>query len=110
MSLNLISQDALKSLIKLSLTENRSLICFDARYNPGCKEKARKQIALCLLRNLEQMKKKRVDIKQEWIRPEVLTFKIPNRILQGLGIERADTTFNESSLESSPKSTKKRGP
>jgi hypothetical protein len=32
------------------------------------------------------MKRDGVELKEEWFRPEVLTFKIPNRILEGLGI------------------------
>jgi hypothetical protein len=35
------------------------------------------------------MKKAGVDIREDWIRPEILTFKIPSRILDGLGISRA---------------------
>jgi hypothetical protein len=76
----------MKILVKSALRENTSLICFDARYNPGCNEKLRKQIALCLLRNIETLRNKNVEIKDEWMRPEVLTFKIPTRILEELGI------------------------
>jgi len=54
--------------------------------NPGCSEKYKKQIALCLLKNIELMKSDGIELKEEWFRPEVLTFRIPNRILEGLGI------------------------
>jgi hypothetical protein len=80
-------------------------VCFDARYNPGCNEKCRKQIALILLRNIEQLKNKKVPIKDEWIRPEVLTFKIPAKILEELGIQRFNTTFDTSNYSKSPNQT-----
>ena len=32
------------------------------------------------------MKSDGIELKEEWFRPEVLTFRIPNRILEGLGI------------------------
>jgi len=32
------------------------------------------------------MKRDGIELKEDWFRPEVLTFKIPNRILEGLGI------------------------
>lgn len=92
---NKISQERLREVIKLSLTENSSLVAFDARGNPGCNEKSRKQIALCLLKNIEQMKKKNIEIREEWIKQECLTFKIPTRILEGLGIQRVNTTTSE---------------
>ena len=36
---NKITEYGLKYLIKLALMENTSVICFDARLNPGCTEK-----------------------------------------------------------------------
>lgn len=34
------------------------------------------------------MKRDGVEVRNEWIRPEVLTFKIPSRILEVLGISQ----------------------
>ena len=56
-SLNQIGAYGLKLLIKHALRDNQSLVCFDARYNPGCSEKYQKHIALCLLKNIEQFRK-----------------------------------------------------
>jgi hypothetical protein len=87
----------LKLFIKYSLKENTSLVAFDAHRNPGFVEKYRKQIALCLLKNIEYMKRNGIEIKDEWIRPENLTFKIPARILENLGINKImerSTNFN----------------
>ena len=39
---NLISSRAIKSIIKNSLSENTSLVTFDAKDNPGCTEKCKK--------------------------------------------------------------------
>ena len=46
-----------KVLIKYGLKENTSIVNVDIFGNPGCTEKVRKQIALCLLKNLEVMKR-----------------------------------------------------
>ncbi|CDW87947.1 UNKNOWN [Stylonychia lemnae] len=83
---NRFQQQDIKQLIKFSLRENTSLVSIDVQNNPGCTEKYKKQIALCLLKNIEMMKRDGIELKEEWFRPEVLTFKIPNRILEGLGI------------------------
>ena len=52
------------------------------------------------------MKKNGVSIKEDWMRPEVLTFKIPQKILDFLGIQRANTTI-DSTLSKSPTLTMK---
>ena len=44
----------LKSIIKLALMENNSIVAFDARLNPGCSEKVERQLALCMLKNIEK--------------------------------------------------------
>lgn len=53
---NLIPDSALKSLVKNSLRENHSLVSLSVGKNPGLSEKTRKQIALCLLKNIESFK------------------------------------------------------
>lgn len=66
-----------KVLVKYGLKENTSLVNVDIIGNPGCTEKIRKQVALCLLKNLELIKRQGIEIKDEWIKPENLAFKIP---------------------------------
>jgi hypothetical protein len=66
-----------KVLVKYGLKENTSLVNVDILGNPGCNQKTRKQIALCLLKNLEIIKRSGIELKEEWIKPENLTFKIP---------------------------------
>ena len=82
--------DDFKILIKLGLKENTSLVNVDIIGNPGCNEKTRKQIALCLLKNLELIRRSGIEIKDEWIKPENLAFKIPQRILDTLGIVKPE--------------------
>jgi hypothetical protein len=53
-------------------------------------------VALCLLKNIETMKKSNIEIKEEWLKQDLITFKIPSRILEGLGISRAGTTLENS--------------
>jgi len=59
-----------------------------------------------LLKNIESLKSKGVEPNPEWIRGEVLSFKIPLRVLEELGIQRPDpvhnTTFSGSASSSSP--------
>ena len=52
---NNISASAFKHIIKLALIENNSIVAFDARCNPGCTQKVQKQLALCMLKNIEKM-------------------------------------------------------
>ena len=87
-SYNLANEESIKHLIKFSLQENNTLVSLSLVGNPGLTEKARKQIALCLLKNIDQFKSNGVEVKEEWIRPENLTFKIPQRILDHLGIPK----------------------
>lgn len=93
MQQNLIEEESLKVLVKQSLTENRSIVCLSLWKNPGFSEKLRRQVALCLLRNIEACRQSGVELKDEWIKPENLTIKVPQRIMEQLGInaEQAST-------------------
>ena len=94
-------------LIKYGLKENTSLVNVDILANPGCNEKVRKQIALCLLKNLEVMRRQGVEIRDEWIKPENLSFKIPQKILDTLGIirpERKNSSENQTRSQPSQNS------
>lgn len=60
---NRIGKFGLKVLMKLGLLENQSVICFDARLNPGFTPKIKKQFALCMLKNIEILRNKGLTIK-----------------------------------------------
>lgn len=45
------------------------------------------------------MRKSGIEIREEWMRPETLTFKIPSRILEGLGILKTSTTMENSFVQ-----------
>jgi hypothetical protein len=85
---NKFTTESLKELVKYALKENATLISLDITNSPGCTEKLRKQVALCLLKNIDQMNRSGIEVKSEWIRPDILTFKIPNRIIEALGIAK----------------------
>jgi hypothetical protein len=84
---NDISQVGLKVLIKQALIDNASIVAFDARLNPGCTDKIQRQLALCMLKNIEKMQKKGVPIKSDWIKYELVSAGIPDEILRGLKIQ-----------------------
>ena len=54
--------------------------------NQGLSDKFRKQIARCLLKNIDCQRTLGIDLKPHWIRKESLMFKIPKRILNGIGL------------------------
>jgi hypothetical protein len=83
---NFISESSLRHFLKHSLQENNTLISFVANKNPGINDKFKKKIALCLLKNIENIRNQGIDIKPEWIRKENLMFKIPKRIMDTIGI------------------------
>jgi hypothetical protein len=62
----------LEDLITYSLKENSSMIGFDARFNPGASSKVLKKIALCMLKNMSIMQKKKQTIKNEWIKEHII--------------------------------------
>lgn len=83
---NRIGPAGLKSLIKGALLENNSILVFDARLNPGCSEKVERQLALCMLKNIEKMRQKELQINPEFLKPDLYSFQIPPHILKGLGL------------------------
>jgi hypothetical protein len=83
---NRISGFALKSIIKLALMENSSMIAFDARLNPGCSEKVERQLSLCMLKNIEKSKEKGLEIVPHFLKPDLYSFQIPSHILKGLNL------------------------
>lgn len=83
---NLISQVGLKTIVKLALLENNSVVAFDARLNPGSTDKVQRQLALCMLKNIEKMKLKNIAIRDEWIRWELVSVGVPPTILRNLGL------------------------
>jgi hypothetical protein len=95
-SQNRIENGALKNLVRNSLRENNSLVNLDASSNPGCDEKLCKHIALYLLKNIELHQRNGVQINPDWIKQENLTFKIPPKILEGLGISKISEMLSQS--------------
>jgi len=86
-------------VVKLALTENVSLVGFDARLNPGCTDKIEKQINLCMLKNIEKMKRKSIQIKSSWLRPELYTFGVPIGIVVDLGLKLVNTNIEKSNVK-----------
>ena len=83
---NRIGSVGLKTIVKLALMDNNSIVAFDARLNPGCSEKVERQLALCMLKNIEKTKEKGLPISPEFLKPELYSFHIPPHILKGLGL------------------------
>jgi len=75
MSNNLIKEDSIISDLIPSLRFNKSLTNFDLRENPGYTRKVRKLTALCLLRNIDLLKKAELPsyaIGKTWLNPDCL--------------------------------------
>ena len=83
---NHISEYGLKLIVKLALMENTSIIGFDARLNPGCTEKIERQLALCMLKNIEKQQSKGLEVNQKYLHPHLYSFGIPMGITKALGI------------------------
>ena len=71
-----------------SLYINESVLSFDLRGNPGNTAAMKKQIALCLIKNLEQVKLKNYPIRPSWIELKLLDVENSdlNTLMQGLSI------------------------
>lgn len=87
---NQISEYGMKTIVKLALMENSSLIGFDARLNPGCTEKIERQLALCMLKNIEKQQSKGLEINPKYLHPELYSFGIPMAITKGLGLRHVN--------------------
>lgn len=83
---NCISEHSLSTIVKKGLLENSTLLCFDARINPGFTEKIQHQFALVTLKNIERMRAKGVGIKKDWIVPELYSYRVPPAILKTLAL------------------------
>ena len=84
---NNISDFGIKCLIKLALIENTSIVAFDARCNPGSSEKNERQLALCMLKNIEKMQQKGLPINKNWLKWDLFSVGIPPGILKSLGLK-----------------------
>ena len=85
---NKIGQRGLKTILKLALLENNSIIAFDVRLNPGCTEKVQRQFALCMLKNIEKNQARGIEINQSYLKPELYSYDIPSYILKRLKLPR----------------------
>ena len=87
---NLVSESGMKTILKAGLMENFSIVGFDARLNPGTTEKVERQLALCMLRNIEKQQSKGLEINGKFLHPELYSFGIPMSITKGLGLRHVD--------------------
>ena len=74
-STNFMSEEVIMSELIPSLRINKTLTNFDIRENPGYSKKARKLTALCLLRNIDLLKKQQLPtyaIGKTWLNPDCL--------------------------------------
>ena len=85
---NNISGNGLKLILKNAFMENNSIMAFDIRLNPGCSEKVQRQFALCMLKNIEKVKQKGIEINPNHLKPELYSYDIPAYILKALKLPR----------------------
>ena len=94
----------MKLIVKLGLMENSSIVGFDARLNPGTSEKIERQLALCMLKNIEKQQSKGLEVNPKFLHPELYSFGIPMAITKSLGIRHV----NEKKRKKSRSPTSKR--
>lgn len=44
----------------------------DLRYNPGCTLKIKQLVALALLKNIDKLKRTKIEVKKRWLNPSLL--------------------------------------
>lgn len=54
--------------------QNSSVLNFDARLNSGFTEKLKKQMAIVLLKNIEKMRARGLDVKKDFLVPEIYSY------------------------------------
>jgi hypothetical protein len=69
---NSITEESILSECIPNLKQNKTLTNFDLRENVGYTTKVKKLVALCLLRNLDRLKKSGLQTHKSWINPQVL--------------------------------------
>ncbi|TNV72545.1 hypothetical protein FGO68_gene15821 [Halteria grandinella] len=69
---NQISEESILNDCIPNLKQNKTLTNLDLRENTGYTNKAKKLVALCLLRNLDRLKKTGLPTHKSWINPQVL--------------------------------------
>jgi hypothetical protein len=69
---NAINEDVVVDEVVPDLKVNKTLTNLDLRENPGYTTKVRKLVALCLLRNLERLKKSSMHTEKNWINTQIL--------------------------------------
>ena len=84
---NKLSYESLKSLVGQKLRENTSLISLNVKYNSGTTMPILKQIALCMLKNIQIHRKKKLPIRTKWLNMMVLKQpEIPSKVYEQLNI------------------------
>ena len=67
------------------------MLSIDLRFNTGTTPKIEKKVVLCMLKNIQIMRKKKLIIKPEWLKMEVIKHEeIPTRIYKILKIADDD--------------------
>lgn len=66
---NYVKEHGLQTIVKEGLLVNESVLCFDARLNPGCSERVQRQLALMSVKNIERMRANKLSIRKEWLVP-----------------------------------------
>ena len=90
------------------------MVLLDVRLNPGCTPKLLKNFSLGMLKNIEILKDRGINIQKKWLVPEIYGYKIPLAILKGLGLrsigEKEETPTSprrKSSVKTRDRSVKK---
>ena len=85
---NLVMESDIQGEFLESLRINESVLNFDLRGNPGNTAAMRKQVALCLIKNLEQVKLKNDPIRPSWVELKLLDPENSDlhMLMQGLSI------------------------
>ena len=66
---NQINEESILTEMVPNLKQNKTLTNLDLRENAGYTGRAKKLIALCLLRNLDRLKKSCVKTQKSWMNP-----------------------------------------
>lgn len=54
------------------------MVNLDLRHNNGYTKKVMKIMALCLLKNLDKLRKSKVEVKKRWLNTNILLFDTDN--------------------------------
>ncbi|CDW82224.1 UNKNOWN [Stylonychia lemnae] len=100
---NKITDNVVKSDLIPALKNNNSLTNLDLRNNNCNSYKHQQIIALCLLKNIDKLKKSKIIVKKQWLNPSVLLFEPGDLIEQNFGetgqFRQVQTPINQQSAK-----------